>query len=115
MLSDIAVSPDAIGPADVVVLHRVVCCYPDYEALLAAAADHTDRLLVFSHPPRNAVSRIGFTVLNAFFRLSGRTYRAFAHSPEAMVDVLRARGLEPIFEHSGAWWRVVGVARSTTL
>ena len=29
---------DGTEPADVVVLHRVVCCYPDYERLLTAAA-----------------------------------------------------------------------------
>ena len=34
---DIAQAPDEVEPADVVVLHRVVCCYPDYEALLSAA------------------------------------------------------------------------------
>lgn len=46
---DIATSADDVEPADVVVLHRVVCCYPDYTALLGAAADHARRLLVFSH------------------------------------------------------------------
>ena len=51
-LHDIAVDPDAIEPADIVVLHRVVCCYPDYERLLGAAAAHARRLLVFSHPRR---------------------------------------------------------------
>ncbi len=30
---------DGTEPADVVVLHRVVCCYPDYERLLGAAAE----------------------------------------------------------------------------
>jgi magnesium-protoporphyrin O-methyltransferase len=29
-----------VAPTDLV-LHRVVCCYPDYQRLLAAAADHT--------------------------------------------------------------------------
>src|SRR4029079_3231179 len=33
-LHDIAVDPEGVEPADVVVLHRVVCCYPDYERLL---------------------------------------------------------------------------------
>ena len=51
--------------ADVVVLHRVVCCYPDYERLLGAAADHAGRLLVFSHPPRNLVSRAFSSAQNA--------------------------------------------------
>ena len=54
-LHDIAVAP--AEPADVVVLHRVVCCYPDYERLLGAAAEHARQALVFSHPPRNIASR----------------------------------------------------------
>ena len=39
-LHDIAADPDVIEPADIVVLHRVVCCYPDHGRLLGAAADH---------------------------------------------------------------------------
>ena len=35
---DIAAEPEGAEPADIVVLHRVVCCYPDYERLLSAAA-----------------------------------------------------------------------------
>src|SRR5262245_13297955 len=49
---DIAHEPDAVEIADVVVLHRVVCCYPDYEGLLTAAGGHARSLLVFSHPTR---------------------------------------------------------------
>src|SRR5690348_17025435 len=56
-LIDIAVEPTAVEAADIVVLHRVVCCYPDYERLLGAAADRARRLLVFSHPPRNPLAR----------------------------------------------------------
>jgi SAM-dependent methyltransferase len=50
-LHDLAEDPGAVTPADLVVLHRVVCCYPDYERLLAAAADHARRALVSAiHP-----------------------------------------------------------------
>src|SRR5688500_8238075 len=56
-LHDIAVEPEGVQPADIVVLHRVVCCYPDYERLLTAAAGRARRLLVFSYPRRNAASR----------------------------------------------------------
>jgi len=51
-IQDLAQDPGAVEPADLVVLHRVVCCYPDYERLLAAAADHGRRALVFSYHPR---------------------------------------------------------------
>lgn len=47
-LIDIAANPTAVEPADIVVLHRVVCRYPDYAKLLGAAADHT-------HPPQTRV------------------------------------------------------------
>ena len=34
LLGDIATTPDLVPAADVVVLHRVVCCYPDADALV---------------------------------------------------------------------------------
>jgi magnesium-protoporphyrin O-methyltransferase len=39
-----------LAPADVVTLDRVVCCYPRFEPLLAAAAGHAHRCLAISYP-----------------------------------------------------------------
>jgi magnesium-protoporphyrin O-methyltransferase len=111
-LHDIAAAQDDVEAADVVVLHRVVCCYPDYERLLGAAADHARRLLVFSYPPRNRVSRLLVGTQNLLFRLLGREFRTFAHPPAAMVGVLQSRGLEQTFAHRALVWRVAGLERS---
>jgi magnesium-protoporphyrin O-methyltransferase len=108
---DIATAPDQVSPADVVVMHRVVCCYPDYEALLGAAADHARRLLVFSHPPRNLGSRAVVSSQNAVLGLTGRRFRAYTHAPEAMLDVLRARGLSAVHARRGFAWHVEGLVR----
>ena len=110
-LHDIAADPGAVEPADVVVLHRVVCCYPDYERLLGAAADHARRLLVFSYPRRNAVSRLVVGAQNLAFRLVGKEFRTFAHPPAAMLGVLAERGLRPTFRHQPAIWQVAGLER----
>jgi 2-polyprenyl-3-methyl-5-hydroxy-6-metoxy-1,4-benzoquinol methylase len=110
---DLAATPGQVEPADVVVLHRVVCCYPDFERLLGAAADHAQRLLVFSHPPRNAASRLVLGAQNAAFRVSGRTFRTFAHPPERMLAVLGAHGLRPVYAHQGLVWRVAGLERTS--
>jgi magnesium-protoporphyrin O-methyltransferase len=59
-------------------MHRVGCCYPDYQRLLAAAADHARRALVFSYPPRNALSRAFYGVFNLVMRLTGSDFRGFA-------------------------------------
>jgi 2-polyprenyl-3-methyl-5-hydroxy-6-metoxy-1,4-benzoquinol methylase len=110
-LHDIAVAPAEVEPADIVVLHRVVCCYPDYERLLGAAADHARRLLVFSHPPRNPISRCIIAAQNLGFRLLRREFRTFAHPPPAMLAVLERHGLQPAFAHHGIPWQVDGLER----
>jgi magnesium-protoporphyrin O-methyltransferase len=108
---DIATAPDEVAEADIVVLHRVVCCYPDYETLLGAAAGHARRLLVFSHPPRNPLTRAMIGLENLMRRLRGNDFRAFVHPPAAMVDVVRAKGMTPTYRHHGLSWDVVGFAR----
>jgi magnesium-protoporphyrin O-methyltransferase len=110
-LHDIAVDPEGIEPADVVVLHRVVCCYPDYERLLTAAASHARRLLVFSHPPRNLASRLAVAGQNAFFRVQRREFRTFVHSPAAMLAVLEANGLHATALRPALVWNVAGLER----
>jgi magnesium-protoporphyrin O-methyltransferase len=110
-LVDIAAEPDAVEPADVVVLHRVVCCYPDYATLLGVAADHTRRQLVFSHPPRNLASRAVVATQNLLLRLSGREFRTFAHPPAGMMAVLAEHGLQPVRVRGGRVWRVAAATR----
>lgn len=108
---DIAVSPDEVDVADIVLLHRVVCCYPDYERLLTAAADHARRMLVFSHPSRNLVSRTFLALENGWRRVTGNSFRTFAHPPQAMVEAARSRGLDLTYLQPGHMWQIVGLVR----
>jgi methyltransferase family protein len=108
---DIAADPEGVEPADVVVLHRVVCCYPDYARLLGAAAEHARRLVVLSYPPRNTISRLFVAGQNLVFRLLRKEFRAFAHPPAAMLAVLGEHGLRSTFAHRGFVWRVAGLER----
>jgi len=111
-LLDIAANPDDVEAADVVVLNRVVCCYPDYTRLLGAAADHARRLLVFSYPPRNAVSRLMLGAENLRFRLQRNEFRTFAHPPARMLGVLEGRGLRQAYAHRPLVWQIAGFERA---
>lgn len=108
---DLAADPDRVEPHDIVVLHRVVCCYPDYERLLAAAADRARRVLVFSHPPRNVLTRTLVAGQHLGTRLAGRSFRAYTHPPAAMVAVVEGRGLHTAYRHRGRIWRIVALER----
>ena len=110
-LHDIAVDPGGVQPADVVVLHRVVCCYPDYERLLTAAAGRARRLLVFSYPRRNAFSRAAIALQNVGFRIARKQFRTFVHPTGEMLAVLRAGGMDATFAHHGLVWQVAGLER----
>ena len=108
---DLAATPERVGPADVVVLHRVVCCYPDHARLLGAAADHCRSRLAFSHPPRNLVSRAFLAGQNAMFAVTGKEFRTFAHPPAQMLAVLVDHGLRPAMTQADRVWHVEGLTR----
>jgi Methyltransferase domain len=110
-LHDLAADPGAVAPADLVVLHRVVCCYPDYQRLLTAAGGKAHRLLVFSYPPPNLVSRSVIRWDNAWRKLRGDTFRAFVHPPAAMLEALSDTGLRATYRWRGLGWCVVGLER----
>ena len=109
---DLAVSPDAVEPADIVVLHRVVCCYSDYDALLTAAATHARHAVVFSHPPRTWFTRASRWASSLMYRLTRNEYRWFVHPPESMIDVLARHGFTPSYRHHDRVWSVVGAVRT---
>ncbi len=108
---DIATTPDEVEDADVVVLHRVVCCYRDYEKLLRAAAEHARHSLVLSYPPPTLANRMMLRVENAWHRLRRNSFRAFTHSPDDMMRVLHGAGLRTSYQHRGRVWHVAGLER----
>jgi magnesium-protoporphyrin O-methyltransferase len=108
---DIARAPDEVEPADEVVLHRVVCCYPDYDRLLSSAGSHARRALVYSHPANNAVTRSVIWSENLLRRVTGNSFRAYVHPSEAMVRAAESTGLTATYRHHSASWDVVGLVR----
>lgn len=110
-LGDVAVDPTVAEPADFVVLHRVVCCYPDVDRLVAAAAAHARRGVILSHPPTTAMVRAALAGTNLGLRVQGAEYRTFAHSPEGMLRVLGQQGTRAQHLDSGPIWRLIGAVR----
>jgi len=94
-LGDFVAEADAIEPHDVVVMHRVVCCYPDADALVGTAAEHARRRLVLTYPQERAAVRVAFSIGNAVMRLRGSTFRAFVHPVRRIEAAAEGHGLTP--------------------
>ena len=60
-------------------MHRVVCCYPDYDALVGAAAERAQRYLVMSFPRPRCAVRAWFGAANVVARLLRWEYRTWVH------------------------------------
>jgi magnesium-protoporphyrin O-methyltransferase len=95
-----------VGDADVVVMHRVVCCYPDPERLVGAAAERTRRLLALSFPRDTWWLRWAARAANVFFRLTGGI-ETYIHPPEVVERSAERAGLTTVLhEPAGRIWRV---------
>lgn len=105
------VTEDEVGAADAVVMNRVVCCYPNYEALVGTAADRARRVLVFTFPRENAVVRAAFGIMNLWLRITGTDFRGFVHPVNAMLEVAEEHGLRPIAHHRGLFWQLAALRR----
>jgi 2-polyprenyl-3-methyl-5-hydroxy-6-metoxy-1,4-benzoquinol methylase len=95
-----------VAPAHVVTLHRVVCCYRDYEALLGAAAKHARRVLAFSYPRNHWHIRAWLALENARRRVMGNPFRVYVHSPAAMERLVVDAGFKRLRRKSTLIWRI---------
>ena len=78
--------------ADIVTLDRVICCYPEYERLLAESVRHADRHFALSYPRDVWYVRTWVGVENMARQLRRNPFRTFVHSASAMEHVIRRAG-----------------------
>lgn len=104
----------SLEPADVVALDRVVCCYGDAEALMAASAGRSRRLIGLVYPIDRWWIRLGIRFVNLALWIGRQSYRGFVH-PVRVVDAqVRAAGFERIFLRRGWIWQVVVYRRTVS-
>lgn len=110
-IGDFVSEAASVPSADVVVLERVVCCYPDADRLVGAAAAHARHLLVLTFPVDRWWIRLGLASANLLLRLRGSTFRAFAHRTRRVVAAAEREGLRPSAHRRGVIWQVVALER----
>ncbi len=94
----------ALDTADITLLDKVVCCYPDAAGLIAATLARTREACALTLPRRHAFNRVAAHLGAGLFCAVGSRYRPFVHDP-AMIDrQMRAAGLAPVFEARTRIW-----------
>jgi SAM-dependent methyltransferase len=100
-VADGSVAP--LPPADVVLLNRVICCYPDARALLDNTLGAAGSIYAVSAPVDRGLpgiyNRIYVGVSNAWYALRPsrfRGLRVFVHDLSAVDGRIRAAGFAPV-------------------
>ena len=111
-IMDFAAAGDSVPGADIVIMNRVVCCYPDMPRLAGAASDHTREVLVMSFPKRTWWLWVGLGLGNAILRAMRREFQIFLHPPKRILATSEQHGLRTIFDESGVMWTVAALRRA---
>ncbi|HET7700184.1 MAG TPA: methyltransferase [Candidatus Limnocylindria bacterium] len=111
-IGDFVSEAASMPPADVVVLDRVVCCYPDADRLVAAAAAHARRLLVLAFPVDRWWIRLGLGLANLLLRVRRSAFRGFAHPTVRVIAAAEREGLRLAAHRRGLIWQIVAFERA---
>jgi hypothetical protein len=109
-IADFVESDSAIAEHDVVVLHRVVCCYPDLDGLMDTSARHARRALVLTYPQQRWWIGAGLKLVNLFLRLSRCGFRTYLHPVDRILDSSRGLRVERI-ERTALLWESAVLVR----
>jgi magnesium-protoporphyrin O-methyltransferase len=103
-----------VEPADVVVMNRVICCYPDMPKLAGAAAEHAKDVLVMSFPNERWWTQLGLSFGNFGFGLFRVQFQIFMHPPDKILAAVEKHGFRTMFNDRGMLWQVVALERAAS-
>jgi len=113
-IMDFAETASLVAAADIVIMNRVVCCYPDMPKLTRAAADHTRGLLLMSFPRRAWWTRSTVALGNLLLKLTRREFHIFVHRPDQIASTAQETGMRKVHDQRGTFWSVLAMRREAS-
>jgi magnesium-protoporphyrin O-methyltransferase len=101
-----------LEPVDIVTLDRVVCCYPDMDALVDASASLARRAvgIVIPRDDRRLI-RLGLAMVNLLQQLRRHPFRVFVHARADVDRRLEGLGFDRVLRSTSVLWQVLLYAR----
>ena len=100
-----------IPSADIVTLDRVICCYPEVEKMVSLSIARARKYYSLVYPRDAWWLKIGFAIMNFFFRLQRTPFRIFPHPTRTVEALISSNGLKRCFYYQTLVWQVVIYSR----
>ncbi len=92
--------------SDIVVLNRVICCYPDMHGLVSRSLDKTKELYGIVYPKDNWLAYLLTPLANLYFKLQRNPFRTFLHPTREVHQLILDHGFEMISRSTTMVWQV---------
>ena len=109
---DFALQESEVEGADIVVMDRVICCYPNMEGLVGPAARHARHLCALVYPRYTWWMRLAGAVFNSWLVATRSPFRFFMRPASRVAEVMTSEGFLPVFDQSWRLWRIVVYQRA---
>ncbi len=97
---------ESVPASELVLLDKVVCCYPDPERLIAASTAKCTFLYAVSYPRDSFLGRAAMTIPAFFTRLFRWAFHPYYHSPAFLQTAITRRGFVEVFSATTLIWQV---------
>lgn len=95
---------DSLSDAEVTILDKVVCCYPDADALVHASLSKTNRVYALTYPRDRWYVRI-MTGFAAFaLKIVRSDFRPYVHAPERIESWIVEAGFGKLYQNHNLVW-----------
>lgn len=92
--------------AEVTILDKVICCYPNALELITRSTAKTRRLYAVSYPRQSAFVRFGFRSLKFLLKLLRETFHPYYHDPQQIQHWIVENGFEKVYEKTTTIWLI---------
>jgi magnesium-protoporphyrin O-methyltransferase len=106
IVGDFIDKADVLPQVDHVTLDKVICCYPDYQAILNLACEKSNNTVTMSYPMDGIIADFfrGFMVLG--MKLRGNPFKPFIHRVASVRELMIKNGFEIKSEELSFPWHI---------
>ncbi len=90
--------------ADVTVLDKVVCCYPDADGLVHASLAKTGRVYALTYPLNRWYIRAMMGLVGLAMKIVRSDFRPYVHDPERIEKWITETGFDKHYQNNNMVW-----------
>ena len=103
---------DDVDDADITLLDKVVCCYPDAEALVKQSLARTRRIYALTYPRNRWYNHAAMTLGRLLMWIMRSDFRPYVHDPLRVEAWITDSGLQKSYENTTLVWLTQVYVRS---